>query len=174
MPDVTKQTISATEMPGKVFGSWTVLRRSDDDKRGQIQFEVKCACGNIRTVSAGHLRHGKSTACADCRIKHGHSIRGHKTAEYRIWCGMIQRCTNPNVKAFSRYGGRGIRVCDEWSTFEVFLADVGPRPSAAHSIDRYPDNDGNYEPGNVRWATQSEQCLNKTHPKRGTYNARSA
>lgn len=170
MPDISKETISATEMSGRVFGSWTVLRRGENDKRGQIQFEVRCECGNERIVSAGHLRHGKSTACRDCRIKHGHSIRGHKSAEYRIWTGMIQRCTNPNVKAFNRYGGRGIKVCAEWlESFETFLAYVGRRPSSEHSIDRHPDNDGNYEPGNVRWATQSEQCFNKTHPKRGLY-----
>lgn len=170
MPDRLKQTISATEMAGMTFGSWTVLRRGENDKRGQIQFEVRCVCGNERIVSAGHLRHGKSTACQDCRIKHGHSIRGHKSAEYGIWTGMIQRCENPNVKAFSRYGGRGITVCEAWrNSFEAFLADVGRRPSARHSIDRYPNNDGNYEPGNVRWATPPEQMLNKTHPKRGKY-----
>lgn len=170
MPDPTKQTISATEMPGMRFGSWTVLHRADNDARGQIQFEVRCGCGTLRTVSAGHLRHGKSTACQECRIRHGHSVRGRKSAEYNIWTGIIQRCENPNVKAFPRYGGRGIKICAEWrSSFEAFLRDVGPRPSSQHSIDRFPDNDGNYEPGNVRWATQSEQCLNKTHPKRGSY-----
>jgi hypothetical protein len=162
--------VKAEDLSGRVFGRWTVLRRGPPDARNQIQYVARCECGNVRTVSAGHLRHGKSTACQECRIKHGHSVRGKLTSEYRIWCGMIQRCTNPNVKAFGRYGGRGIRVCDEWrNSFETFLAHVGPRPSTDYSIDRYPNKDGNYEPGNVRWATQSEQCLNKSHPKRGTY-----
>lgn len=75
---------------------------------------------------------------------------------------MRQRCLNPKAIGYKRYGGRGITVCDQWrDSFEAFLADVGPRPSAAHSIDRI-DNDGNYEPGNVRWATTAQQHANKT------------
>jgi hypothetical protein len=76
---------------------------------------------------------------------------------------MIQRCSNPKATRYERYGGRGIKVCDRWvESFDAFLADVGPRPSAWHSIDRYPDNDGNYEPGNVRWATAAEQQQNQS------------
>ena len=79
---------------------------------------------------------------------------------------MISRCANPKVKCFERYGGRGIAVCDRWrSSFENFLADMGKRPSDKHSIDRYPDNDGNYETGNVRWATAYDQNNNKRKKK---------
>jgi hypothetical protein len=73
---------------------------------------------------------------------------------------MRQRCQNPNDPAYAHYGGRGIRVDPRWESFEKFAADVGPAPSNRHSIDRYPNNDGNYEPGNVRWATAQEQALN--------------
>jgi hypothetical protein len=98
--------------------------------------------------------------------KHGDSVRGQKTAEHSIWEGIRKRCTNPNYHAYPRYGGRGIRVCDRWLDPEIgyanFLADMGRRPSPKHSIDRYPDNDGNYEPGNCRWATVDEQNTNKS------------
>lgn len=81
---------------------------------------------------------------------------------YSTWRGMIRRCHDPRTSAFDGYGGRGIRVCDRWRhSFETFLSDVGPRPSPKHSIDRFPDNDGNYEPGNVRWATPKEQSNNR-------------
>lgn len=75
---------------------------------------------------------------------------------------MKDRCTNPNNDFYDDYGGRGIRVCDRWlQSFEAFLEDVGERPSPKHQLDRFPDNDGNYEPGNVRWATGSDNCRNR-------------
>lgn len=79
--------------------------------------------------------------------------------EYSAWSALVRRCTNPNNPCYRDYGGRGISVCAEWRSYDRFLLDVGKRPSPKHSIDRI-DNNGDYEPGNVRWATQSEQNRN--------------
>lgn len=104
------------------------------------------------------------------RLKHGM----HNTPEYKAWRGMRTRCYNPNDAHYKNYGGRGIEVCEKWRIdFTTFYADMGPRPSEIHSLDRI-DVNGNYEPSNCRWATRSEQQKNKrphvsqrTHCKRG-------
>lgn len=82
------------------------------------------------------------------------------TPEYGIWCGMINRCHCPTRSAYAKYGARGIYVCDRWrNSFEAFLADMGPRPSPSHSIER-KDNDGPYAPGNCVWGTRRQQSRN--------------
>lgn len=89
-----------------------------------------------------------------------HGLSG-KT-EYKAWQQMRLRCIDPAHQAYARYGGRGIRVCDRWLTsVENFIADMGPKPSPKHELDRYPDNNGNYEPGNCRWSTCSENSRNR-------------
>lgn len=95
------------------------------------------------------------------KLKHGFTKLGQPwPSPYAAWSSMQQRCTNPARRDYPDYGGRGIRVCELWRDFRNFLADVGPRPSPQHSLDRI-DNDGNYEPGNVRWATAKEQRANR-------------
>lgn len=86
-------------------------------------------------------------------------MKRHGMPEHNSWRAMVDRCRNPRNTSYANYGGRGITVCERWLRFDNFLADMGPRPSPSHSIDRI-NNDGNYEPGNVRWATRSQQILN--------------
>lgn len=94
------------------------------------------------------------------RIVAAEHVAFHTLPEYRHWHAMWARCANPNVRNYARYGGAGIKVCEAWQDFTRFYFDVGPRPSHHYSVDRYPNGAGDYEPGNVRWATRTEQALN--------------
>ena len=99
------------------------------------------------------------------KTKHGHAR--DRTTEYHIWAGMIKRCRNPKCKAFENYGGRGITVCDRWNDYVAFLADMGPRPSPSHTLDRIKNDEG-YGPDNCRWATWIEQARNRRPRKKKT------
>lgn len=94
-------------------------------------------------------------------FKHGHAANSGRSAEYSSWQAMTGRVRNPSSTSFRWYGGAGITICERWGSFENFYADMGPRPKGT-TLDRYPNKTGNYEPGNVRWATWAEQSRNKT------------
>lgn len=96
-----------------------------------------------------------------------------RTPIYRTWYGMMSRCYKPNLAIYKYYGGRGIRVCDRWHSFDSFAADMGPKPFPGHAatLERI-DNNGNYEPDNVRWATMKDQCMNTRQVKLLTFNGK--
>lgn len=150
---------------GERFTRWTVISQSTPNASGSKRWMCRCECGVDKIVPAYYLRREASRSCGclmreqigDRNRKHG----GHGTVEYIAWNAMVQRCTRASHPAFKNYGGRGIAVCAEWRhDFAAFLAHVGSRPSAGHSLDRI-DNDRGYEPGNVRWATYDVQMINR-------------
>lgn len=148
------------DVAGQSFGSLTAVSRVPG---ANGKWFCRCACGTERIVPTSALRAGDVKSCG-CRYRPRLTLRIHnqsRTKLYAVWRGMTQRCHNPNNKAFRHYGARGISVCPEWrKSFEKFRDYMGERPSPKHSIDRI-DNDGNYEPGNVRWATQKQQVQNR-------------
>lgn len=131
---------------------------------GQRMWRCVCHCGNEIVVSGGALHSGntKSCGCLHADVAAAGSKHGmYGSAEYRAWAAAKQRCHNPKDRRYADYGGRGITMCDEWrDDFAAFLKYIGPRPPG-HSLDRFPDNDAGYAPGNVRWATSSEQQNNR-------------
>ena len=163
-----------TVLKGEQFGRLTILGRVANRVGGSgkhAQWVTLCDCGNYAVVDSGHLRDGQTISCG-CLMderrsaairRHGESgWRGHsESVEYAAWGGMITRCENENDSSYPDYGGRGIRIAPEWRhNFEAFLAHVGRRPSEDHTLDRI-DPDGDYRPGNVRWATRPEQQRNR-------------
>lgn len=157
------------EMVGFVSGRLTVVSQHSQKPGGEYLWLCRCECGGS-SISAGYeLRSGHTRSCG-CLAKEALSRRMKKHGlshlpEFKIWMGMIRRCTDRKMINYDRYGGRGIKVCDEWAeSFANFYRDMGNRPSPKHSIDRI-NNEKGYSADNCRWATASEQAQNK-RPKR--------
>ena len=130
-----------------------------------------CDCGKEIVIRAYSIKSGNTKSCGCLRTEinselnstHRESSCTGNTKEWRAWYSMKERCCTPGQDSYKHYGGRGIAVCDRWvNSFENFLEDMGRAPTPDHTLDRFPDVNGNYGPGNVRWATPSEQARNKT------------
>lgn len=165
---------------GSRFGRLTVSAEYPQLSRHHlVQYECACDCGQTTIVEGSRLKKGTTTSCgcyrrelAAARFRdptiletirqkittHGMTLTA---PEYAVWHSMRQRCNDPTADSYPRYGGRGIKVCPEWNSFEQFLTDMGSRPSSAHSLDRI-NNDQGYSPDNCRWATRKEQGRNRS------------
>jgi hypothetical protein len=158
------------DLTGQRFGTLVVLGREGRGKNGAARWRTRCDCGTETVSQASNLRSGGAQSCGCARAT---GLRARNTTHgmsdqrpYKVWANMIARCTDPKHTRWPYYGARGIGVCDEWRTsFEAFWRDMGPSYHPGLSIDRI-DNDGDYEPGNCRWATAKEQRANQ-RPKKG-------
>lgn len=153
-------------LEGQRFGR-LVVERWDPSAKRDGAWVCRCDCGGHHVASSNHLISGRVLSCGCLRPKHG----GAGTRAYRIWQGVINRCTRENHRNWADYGGRGITICDRWrGSFPNFLTDMGEPPPGA-TIERI-DNDRGYEPGNCRWATRKEQARNTRRTVDVTYDGR--
>ncbi len=143
---------------GQRFSRLVVIRFIGMNHYGQL-FECLCDCGRATQASLAMLKSGGKKSCGCLKTKH----RMTNTPEFQAWTDLKRRCYDPSNPSYEYYGAKGVVVASEWiNDFAAFYEHIGPRPGKGYSVDRYPNKTGNYEPGNVRWATIYEQNQNKS------------
>lgn len=173
---VTTGSSRRIDLTGKKFGRWTVVRFVEN-RKAKLMWQCRCDCGTERLVHGGNLRKGLTISCGCHRnevmsvIKRTHGASGYKGKDrgplYVTWSDIRRRCYTPSAINFQHYGGRGIKMCDRWKDgesgmtgYECFVADMGPKPSRRHTVER-KDTNGDYGPSNCEWATRDAQARNK-------------
>ena len=157
------------DLTGQRFGRLLVLEYSHTASHS-LRWRCLCDCGTEKIMIGAVLRRGaQSCGCLKRELliarnlKHGETVRGHRTPTYNSWHNMIRRTTNPDYARWADWGGRGIAICERWRDFRNFLADMGEKPPGT-TLDRI-DNNGDYEPANCRWATPAQQARNQRRAK---------
>lgn len=175
---VPEKSKSTTDITGQKFGRLLAIKPAGRDRAKAPLWECVCECGTHRAVSVYALLRAHTVSCgghnaeyATARFtRHGQAAGQKYTKTYNCWKAMIQRCSNPMRKGYKNYGGRGIQVCPEWSSFDQFFLDMGPKPLGL-TLDR-TDVNGNYEKSNCSWVTRSEQEYHKRVSKTHTTGVR--
>jgi hypothetical protein len=178
VPDLEAQMSKPVDLSQRRYGRLVALHSDGETAYGHTRWACICDCGTRCHANVNQLNRGTKKSCG-CLKRETKSNLIHGQAmsrEFAIWSGMLSRCYNPRRACYPGYGGRGVAVCDRWrfgeggkNGFECFFEDMGRSPSAKHSVDRVNCN-GNYEPGNVRWATQLEQVNNRRQTRIVFYN----
>ena len=162
----TRRHPNFNDLTGKPFGKWTVIAE-DVNRQSKVTYWLcRCECGAEKSIYGVMLTSNRSRSCISCSKRQHGMVH---TPEYAAWQSMRGRCYNKNSKAFSAYGGNGKVVCERWKSFDNFYADMGPRPSASHSVDRIDGSKG-YSLENCRWATPKEQSINRSCVRMLTFN----